>query len=367
MKKIYMKVITVMLVLTVCMPITTLAVYDNGPSNSGYNRSDAADYIEMYAEDFNPDYGDFTSDGGDCTNFVSQVLYAGGMPMTPAKEKPTSNDWYYYSSGWGTGRTSSWTSAHEFRKYWADVNGVGAKKAYTFVTYTPSDFDNDNTWEEIYKFLEPGDVVQYVRLSNSGKTYHSQAVYDTFYSGGEYCVEVGQHTSNSFKDLRTYASSLSKSDIIVCLIKIKKPSSRVALNDEDIKGINIMPFDNLMSYQNTLRHSENEDVKWAKIAEVKKMMLQQKPVSKCKTEISLDVLKEIVDIRIENNNNIISAFNGASDSEGLEIISECEQENDILYPFYSELERSDMSIAELWSEYWENLVNEKAPHYYVYG
>lgn len=137
---------------------------------------------------------------------ISQVLRAGGMPMTPAKENPTSNDWYYYSSGWGRGRTSSWTSAHEFRKYWADVNGVGAKKAYAFVRYTPSDFENNNTWEEIYEFLEPGDVVQYVRLSTGGKTYHSQAVYDTYYSGGKYCVKVGQHTNNEFKNLEYLAS-----------------------------------------------------------------------------------------------------------------------------------------------------------------
>jgi len=52
---------------------------------------------------------------------------------------------------------------------------------------------------------------------------------------------------------------------------------------------------------------------------VKSMMLQQKPVSECKTEISLDVLKEIVDIRIENNNNIISAFNGANEERGYKL------------------------------------------------
>ena len=367
MKKVYKRIVTTLLALTMCIPVTTLAVYDNGPSNSEYNRSDAANYIETYVENPNPDYGDYTSSGGDCTNFVSQVLRAGGMPMTPAKENPTSNDWYYYASGCGRGRSSSGTYAYEYRKYQPDVNGVGAKKEYAFVRYTPFDFENNNTGEDIYEFLEPGDVVQYVRLSTGGKTYHSQAVYDTYYSGGKYCVKVGQHTNNEFKDLRTYASSLSKSDIIVCLIKIKAPSSRVVLNDGNIEEISTMSLDSLMTYQDTLRHSVNEDIKWAGIAKVKSMMLQQKPVSECKTEISLDVLKEIVDIRIENNNNIISAFNGANDNEGLEIIAECEQENNILYLFYDKLNSSDAHITELWSEYWELIVNEEPPNYYAYG
>jgi hypothetical protein len=49
--------------------------------NSWYNRVLALDYMEKYAEKSNTQYADFTSLGGDCTNFVSQVLMAGGMSM----------------------------------------------------------------------------------------------------------------------------------------------------------------------------------------------------------------------------------------------------------------------------------------------
>ncbi|MFQ9447036.1 MAG: amidase domain-containing protein [Christensenellales bacterium] len=43
-----------------------------------YASRDAVQYAQRWALSRNRDYNDFTKGGGDCMNFVSQCLYAGG-------------------------------------------------------------------------------------------------------------------------------------------------------------------------------------------------------------------------------------------------------------------------------------------------
>jgi len=45
-----------------------------------YHREKAAEYAHMWAYSRNPAFYDFSNLGGNCTNFVSQCLTAGGMP-----------------------------------------------------------------------------------------------------------------------------------------------------------------------------------------------------------------------------------------------------------------------------------------------
>ncbi|HOA41990.1 MAG TPA: amidase domain-containing protein, partial [Bacillota bacterium] len=45
--------------------------------NTEYNRNKAIEYAERWAFDRNPRYLDFEKLGGDCTNYVSQCIYAG--------------------------------------------------------------------------------------------------------------------------------------------------------------------------------------------------------------------------------------------------------------------------------------------------
>lgn len=47
-----------------------------------YERQLAVDYAQKYATNYNPEYYNFGENGGgDCMNFVSQCIHAGGMPM----------------------------------------------------------------------------------------------------------------------------------------------------------------------------------------------------------------------------------------------------------------------------------------------
>ncbi len=70
-------------------------------SVNGFNVNKAIKYAEKYALIPNPDYKSFSGIGGDCTNFVSQIIHDGGLSKTHTW-KPYSNSWirveelYYY-------------------------------------------------------------------------------------------------------------------------------------------------------------------------------------------------------------------------------------------------------------------------------
>ena len=68
-----------------------------------YNREEAVSYALFWANKRNPKYYNFDELGGDCTNFVSQCLFAGSHTMNFNK-----NGWFYISP---EKRSASWTSA----------------------------------------------------------------------------------------------------------------------------------------------------------------------------------------------------------------------------------------------------------------
>lgn len=71
-----------------------------------YNRLKAVQYAERWWSSFNPNFPQFTDD---CTNFISQCLYAGGVPMW-GKPNRTKGWWIEGKSNW----SYSWTVAHAF-------------------------------------------------------------------------------------------------------------------------------------------------------------------------------------------------------------------------------------------------------------
>lgn len=85
-----------------------------------YDREAAIRYAHLWALDRNPKYYDFENLGGDCTNFCSQVLHAGGCPMNNTKEV----GWYYYSLN---NRTPSWTGVEFFYRFITNNRGIGPK------------------------------------------------------------------------------------------------------------------------------------------------------------------------------------------------------------------------------------------------
>lgn len=112
---------------------------------NSYNRIAARDYAYKYWSSYNPAYTSYKGNGGDCANFVSQCLHAGGIP-TDATWKADSVSWirasavpsYMRNKGYAT-KTSytnatagsfAYTSSGAGHAVLVTIND-GAKIAYT--------------------------------------------------------------------------------------------------------------------------------------------------------------------------------------------------------------------------------------------
>ncbi|MDR0992187.1 MAG: amidase domain-containing protein [Ruminococcus sp.] len=85
-----------------------------------YNREAARSYAEKWANARNPRYYDFEEVGGDCTNFISQCLLAGGAQMNFT---PTFG-WYYRSAN---DRAPAWSGVEFLYNFLTTNKGVGPK------------------------------------------------------------------------------------------------------------------------------------------------------------------------------------------------------------------------------------------------
>lgn len=83
-----------------------------------YNREKAVEYAHKWAFERNPAYYNFEGIGGDCTNFISQCIHAGGAPMNYTKDV----GWYYSSPN---NRSAAWSSVHYLYKFLTTNKGVG--------------------------------------------------------------------------------------------------------------------------------------------------------------------------------------------------------------------------------------------------
>ena len=83
-----------------------------------YLRERAVAYAKKYAFGQNPVFGNFRGIGGNCTNFVSQSIYAGSCVMNYT---PTFG-WYYVSLD---DRSPSWTGVEFFYNFITENKGVG--------------------------------------------------------------------------------------------------------------------------------------------------------------------------------------------------------------------------------------------------
>ncbi|MFD9378745.1 amidase domain-containing protein [Streptomyces sp. NPDC059999] len=123
------------------------------PYAPGYNPTAAAAYAVKYAINRNPAYKDFTSPNGDCTNFVSQALLAGGWKTSaPLVVDPLTHRqpqfWYYSadSPSW------TWTGANAWAQFAKDsgrvekvryLSDVGIGDVVQFAN--PADRNKDHT------------------------------------------------------------------------------------------------------------------------------------------------------------------------------------------------------------------------------
>ncbi|MCD7828785.1 MAG: amidase domain-containing protein [Clostridiales bacterium] len=102
--------------LCVVMLITAvpLSGFAYGSPVQGYNGAAAAIYAKTYWSSYNSGlWGNYNPYGGDCAAFISQCLYAGGIPMT------SSWHWHHLSKQ----RTNTWTVANDLKNYLISIGG----------------------------------------------------------------------------------------------------------------------------------------------------------------------------------------------------------------------------------------------------
>ena len=163
--------------------------------NSGYNRTQAAAYANQYGENANSAYRKL---GEDCTNFISQCLYAGGMSMigkpltsTEANDRARRtnvSNWYYASSYVNivsdTGISHTWSLASNSMYHWGYRNGeIG--RGFEFVNFSTSE-DVKSDYQALLQNLKPGDLL-YQRAKGVTGSNHAAIItrvesYEIYYA-----------------------------------------------------------------------------------------------------------------------------------------------------------------------------------------
>lgn len=147
-----------------------------------YNRIGAVNYAIKYALHPNKEYKYFQSineNGGDCTNFVSQCLKAGGAPMDYNEHRPW---WYNIKKGKAS---TCWAVAHSL--YWYLRTNQSMNRAAI----------KGMEVEEISE-LEIGDVVFYENYQNT--IFHAAIITSFINTNGNIVPLISQHSYNQLNE-----------------------------------------------------------------------------------------------------------------------------------------------------------------------
>ena len=132
-----------------------------------YNREKAGEYAKRWAFSRNPEYYNFDSIGGDCTNFTSQCLFSGCGVMNFTRDF----GWYYISLN---NRAPAWSSAEYFRRFLLENRGEGPFG--------------------ISREINQLDIGDFISLSNGAEVYHTLIVVDII----DNMPFVAAHTNDAY-------------------------------------------------------------------------------------------------------------------------------------------------------------------------
>ena len=175
-----------------------------------YLRENALLYANRYAFSQNPIFGNFAGIGGNCTNFVSQCIYAGSCRMN---YKPTFG-WYYISMN---ERAPAWTGVDYFFNFITTNSDVGP-------------FGRQASPDE----LEVGDVIQ---LGRDGEGYYHTLLVVGF--EGDDPLVAAQTDNALGRALSTYTYDFSRY-IKILGVRLDMPTNEDCF-DSVLNGIAIIP------------------------------------------------------------------------------------------------------------------------------
>ena len=120
-----------------------------------YDRTAALAYAGQYAMSRNANWADFSYSGGNCQNYVSQCLLAGGIPVDPYGDAV-----WTYGDG-SRERSGSWASVTQFLQYASGNTGFGlvSQVGAPYYTGEPGDLIQMGTKEGWHHVVIIGDLV----------------------------------------------------------------------------------------------------------------------------------------------------------------------------------------------------------------
>ena len=150
----------------------------NVTADNEYNREKAVAYSNNWVGENkvvrNPDYSNYSDFGGNCQNYASQCILAGGVPMDCVGDYNAQWKWYddemsYYEEE--NGRSGSWAGTEYFYEYCNNNRGFGLVAKTDLNIFS----------------AQPGDVIQYVV---DGWARHSVVVSKVIYDDNGNVVEI---------------------------------------------------------------------------------------------------------------------------------------------------------------------------------
>lgn len=151
------------------------------------DRNEMVTYAHNNANTRPSQWGNFDDNGGDCTNFVSQVIYAGSNGVM---DSSGDLQWYYNSYN---DRAASWTSVSSLFNYLTRNTGRGPQGELA-------------TTSMFYYGMQVGDIIQ-IDFNSDGTFAHSTTIV-RFQAGFPTGTLVAAHTSDADnKSINDYVGS----------------------------------------------------------------------------------------------------------------------------------------------------------------
>ena len=161
-----------------------------------YSRDAAADYANKHYENYNkeyPNFGDDMYEGGDCANFISQCLHAGGMQWI------TKSSNYYNAENWwckpgatdkdGDIRiTLSWKTTYGFKNHWKS-------RAAKYSSNTAESMKKN--WSKWFNELKRGDAIQLA--DKDGNPWHTLIICNYTHKDFKLAAHTNDTNSALFK------------------------------------------------------------------------------------------------------------------------------------------------------------------------
>lgn len=198
------------LLILAVLPLVSVA---HASASSGYNGAAAAAYADTYWSNYNSAWPDFAHKGGDCTNFVSQALYAGGLAMRPSPAYSGDAAWYMLQNHNRWSWSNAWVNAED-NSISMLQDQPGVTQIASVYGVAPGTLVSDGD-------AEPGDIVLY-DWNNDGTFDHETMITasdgTTNSNGTVNYDEVDGHTTNRYHaywTLAQYNSSWKTTRIVV--------------------------------------------------------------------------------------------------------------------------------------------------------